>query len=163
MTTQAARIDIDLSAQQLALLRAGEELFRCPVSTAANGAGERNDSFCTPRGRHEIHEKIGAGCAPDTVFVGRQPTGETYTPELGRTNPDRDWVLSRILWLSGKETGKNLGGDVDTRERYIYLHGCPDNVDFELPGSHGCIRLRNRDIVALFDLVESGTEVTIHE
>ena len=163
MVAQNSIIDIDLNTQQLAFRRADEEEFRCPVSTAKNGAGEKNDSFCTPRGRHEIHAKFGADCAANTVFVGRQCTGEVYTPELGRLNPGRDWILTRILWLSGLEEGKNSGGDVDTLKRYIYLHGCPDDVDFDRPGSHGCVRLRNDDITVLFDLVELRTQVMIHE
>ena len=163
MATAESKICVDLGAQELQLRIAQDVVFRCPVSTASNGAGERNGSLCTPRGRHQIHAKIGAGCEPNTVFVGRKPTGEIYTSELGRTNPGRDWILTRILWLDGKEPGKNAGEDVDTLERYIYLHGCPDEVDIARPGSHGCIRLRNQDIVELFERVETGTEVIIHE
>jgi len=133
------------------------------VSTAVNGPGERLDSECTPRGRHSITEKTGAGCAVNTVFVGRRPTGEHYTPELGRQFPDRDWILTRILRLSGAEPGRNQGGDVDSFKRYIYIHGAPDDVEMGVPGSHGCIRMRNEDVIELFDRIETGTELVIKE
>lgn len=131
------------------------------VSSAANGAGQRKDSFCTPLGRHVIRAKIGAGQPENTVFVGRRPTGERYTPELATRFPERDWILTRILWLSGCEPGYNRWGDVDTMRRYIYIHGSPDAVAMGVPGSIGCIRMRNPDIVELFDLVAAGTPVEI--
>ena len=108
-----------------------------------------------------IRARIGAGAAPGAVFVGRRPTGERYTPELGAAHPDRDWILTRILWLSGIEPGRNRLGCVDTMRRYIYIHGCPDEVDITTPGSHGCIRMRNDDVIDLFDRVEAGTRVVI--
>ncbi len=121
------------------------------------------DSECTPRGQHVIAEKIGAGCEVNAVFVGRQATEELYTPELRRNNPGRDWILTRILWLRGCEPGRNQGGMVDSYNRYIYIHGTPDDVDMNKPGSRGCIRLRNRDIIDLFDRVDEGTAVNILE
>ena len=159
----ARGIDIDLTAQVLTLRPGDRQTLRYPVSTAANGPGELEGSECTPRGQHEICAKFGAGCAFNTVFVGREPTGEIYTTALRAAQPGRDWILTRVLWLSGKEPGKNLGGDVDTRSRYIYVHGCPDDVDFAHPGSRGCIRMRNHDVVELFERVPVGTEVCIHE
>ncbi len=154
-------IAIDLNAQTLSLLDGNELLRTYPVSTAANGPGERADSECTPRGRHVIDEKFGDGCAPDTVFVGRRPTGETYTAALRERDPGRDWIVTRILWLAGTEPGRNAGGDVDTKSRYIYLHGTPDDTDMSVPGSHGCVRMRNADIIELYELVSPGTEVVI--
>lgn len=154
-------IRIDISSQQLLLLEDGHELARYRVSTARNGPGERRDSGCTPRGRHRIRLKIGAGCPPNTVFVGRRPTGEIYTPELAAAQPERDWILTRVLWLTGCESGHNRGGEVDTLRRFIYLHGCPDAEPMGVPASHGCIRLRNRDIVELFERVAPGTAVLI--
>ncbi len=136
-------------------------LKRYLVSTAANGPGERQGSFCTPRGRHVIRAKIGAGQPENTVFVRRRPTGEVYTPELGAAHPERDWILTRILWLSGCEPGFNRLGEVDTMRRFIYIHGSPDTVEMGVPGSHGCVRMRNRDILELFDLVPVGTPVEI--
>jgi len=161
MTKPDYRIEISLPSQTLRL-KSGEHVVReYPVSTAANGAGERRDSLCTPRGRHVISDKIGAGCAPDTVFVGRRPTGEVYRPDLRDSHPGRDWILTRILRLEGLEDGVNRGGEVDTRERHIYIHGAPDDVPMGRPGSHGCIRMGNADILELFDLVETGTPVFI--
>jgi L,D-transpeptidase YbiS len=157
------RIDIDLSEQKLRLYEGRSLLREYAVSTAAKGAGEQTGSFCTPRGRHKIRAKIGRGAAPGTVFVSRRATGEVYTDALGRQFPQRDWILTRILWLSGLEPGKNRLREVDTMRRYIYLHGTPDTTKLGVKGSHGCIRMANKDIVELFDLVEPGTEVEIHE
>lgn len=156
------KIRISIPEQTLALVDdAGRETRRWQVSTAANGPGERSGSYCTPRGRHVVRAKIGAGAAENTVFVRRRPTGEILTPELQAANPDRDWILTRILWLSGCEPGFNRLGEVDTMRRYIYIHGSPDNCPMGEPGSHGCIRMRNADIVALFELVPAGTLVEI--
>jgi len=155
-------IAISISEQKLTLLDAtGAELQVYSVSTALNGPGEKKDSGCTPRGKHIIRAKIGAGCAPGTVFIGRRPTGEIYTPELGVQFPKRDWMLSRILWLSGCEVGFNRLGDCDTMQRYIYIHGTPDSEPMGVPLSHGCIRMRNRDVIALFEQVPVGTPVEI--
>ena len=155
---------INIAEQNLRLSdRAGKPLRTYVVSTAKNGAGERFGSFCTPRGRHVIRAKIGAGYPENVVFLGRRATGETYTPDLGARFPERDWMLTRILWLSGCEPGINRLGDVDTMRRYIYIHGCPDSVELGKPGSIGCIRMRNDDIVELFDLVSAGTRVNILE
>jgi L,D-transpeptidase YbiS len=158
------KIDIRIPAQQLDLLdNAGKVLRRYAVSTAANGVGEISGSYCTPRGKHIIRAKIGAGQPENTVFVGRRPTGEIYTPELGAKFPMRDWILTRILWLSGCEVGFNRLGENDTMRRYIYIHGTPDAVPLGVPGSQGCIRMRNADLVELFDIVPAGTAVEIIE
>ena len=154
-------VRIDLDRQRLELHVDGKVRRAWPVSTAANGPGELEGSECTPRGKHVIRAKIGAGAAPGSVFVGRRPTGECYTPALGAAHPGRDWILSRILWLSGTEPGRNRLGRVDTMRRLIYIHGCPDDVDMTVPGSHGCIRMRNDDVIDLFDRVEAGTRVVI--
>lgn len=157
------RIEISLARQRLRLLDDGRELMDVPVSTAANGAGEINGSGCTPRGWHVIRAKIGAGCPADTVFVGRRPSGEMYTPALRGQFPERDWILTRILWLSGLERGFNRLGNVDTMRRYIYIHGTPDDVQLGKIGSHGCVRMANADIMALFEQVAPGTRVLITE
>lgn len=154
-------IEIDIKEQRLRLCSGGEVLKEYSVSTAKNGAGELLGTECTPRGEHIIVEKIGGDCPPNTVFVSRRPTGEIYTPELRRQFPDRDWILTRILWLQGAEPGKNLGGNVDSRERFIYIHGAPDDVEMGIAGSRGCIRMRNNDVIELFDSVETGTRVTL--
>ena len=158
------KIDIHISTQQLDLFGdSGKPLRHYAVSTAAKGVGEDSGSYCTPRGRHIIRAKIGAGQPENSVFVGRRPTGEIYTPELGAQFPGRDWILTRILWLSGCEPGFNRLGKNDTMRRYIYIHGTPDLVKLGMPGSHGCVRMRNADVIELFDLVPAGTVVEIFE
>ena len=155
---------INVVSQRLNLCDAkGMLLHSYRVSTAKKGVGERNGSFCTPRGRHIIRARIGRGLAVGTVFVGRRPTGEIYTEQLGGQFPGRDWMLTRILWLSGCEPGFNRLGNVDTMRRYIYIHGSPDSAQMGVPGSIGCIRMRNSDIMELFDLVGTGTPVDIVE
>ena len=159
----ALMIEIDLARQRLSLLEEARALLIFPVSTARNGAGELAGSHCTPRGRHVIRAKIGRDAAANTVFVGRRPTGEIYSEALARRFPGRDWILTRILWLSGCERGRNRLGDVDTMRRYIYIHGSPDCVPMGTPGSIGCVRMRNADIVELFERVSPGTPVSIWE
>jgi L,D-transpeptidase YbiS len=155
------RIAVDVSRQQLRLLLADGTVFDYPVSTAAKGTGCLVGSFCTPTGEHRVRLKIGADCAPGTVFRGRRPTGEVFGPELAARFPGRDWILSRILWLEGLQPGLNRGGSVDTLRRYVYLHGTADEHLIGQPASHGCIRMRNDDILALFDRVPPGTPVAI--
>ncbi len=156
------RITIHIPTQMLELFDdAGKLLCRYLVSTGANGVGEENGSFCTPRGKHIIRAKIGSGQPVNTVFVKRRPTGEIYTPQLGAQHPGRDWILTRILWLSGCEPGYNRLGSCDTMRRYIYIHGTPDSTVVGQPGSHGCVRMRNAELMELFDLVAAGTTVEI--
>lgn len=160
----AKQIEVNLVTQRLRLLDdAGREVAAYSVSTARNGAGERQGSHCTPRGLHRIRAKIGAGAPAGTVFAGRRPTGEIYAPELAAKEPGRDWILTRILWLCGEEIGRNRLGKVDTMRRYIYIHGAPDEARMGVPGSIGCIRMRNADVIELFDKVPVGTQVTIRE
>lgn len=155
-------IVISIPLQQLELRDdAGRLVRRYAVSTGANGAGEEADSYCTPRGRHVIRARIGAGAPANAVFVQRRPTGEIYTPDLAARQPGRDWILTRILWLSGCEKGYNRGGSCDTMRRYIYIHGTPDSVPMGTPGSRGCVRMRNADVIELFDLASAGTPVEI--
>ncbi|HEX7048221.1 MAG TPA: L,D-transpeptidase [Gammaproteobacteria bacterium] len=151
-------IVIRLSAQRLELHEGGNVVAMYSVSTALNGAGEQPSSECTPRGRHVIAEKIGAHAPPGAVFIARQPTGEVWSPELAAANPDRDWILTRILWLDGCEDA-----NAESKQRFIYIHGTPDTEPMGLPRSHGCVRMRNDDVAELFDLVEVGTTVDIHE
>ncbi len=163
MNTKNQWIEVSLSRQSLSLMSADGLIKKYPASTAKNGAGELIDSECTPRGKHVIAEKIGANRQVNSVFVGRQASGEIFEPGLRKTHPDRDWILTRILWLRGTEPGRNLNGEVDSYSRYIYIHGTPDDMNMNTPGSRGCIRLRNQDIIELFDWVEEGTVVTIME
>jgi lipoprotein-anchoring transpeptidase ErfK/SrfK len=156
------KIRILLANQVLELLDDdGRELRRYPVSTAANGPGEEAGSYRTPRGRHIVRAKIGADQPLNAVFSGRRPTGEIYATDLGEAQPERDWILSRILWLSGTEPGFNRLGACDTMRRYIYIHGTPDEIFEQAPHSHGCIRMRNNDLVELFDAVPPYTPVEI--
>lgn len=158
------KISICIATQQLDLLdEQGQIIRQYLISSARKGTGQENGSFCTPLGKHIIRARIGAGQAVNTVFIKRRPTGEIYSPELGKQYPKRDWILTRILWLSGCERGFNRLGSVDTMRRYIYIHGSPDSVEMGKPGSIGCIRMRNGDLLELFDRIDAGTQVDIHE
>jgi lipoprotein-anchoring transpeptidase ErfK/SrfK len=158
------RIEISIARQRLTVFDDGGRALRhYDVSSSKNGAGEQKGSYCTPRGRHVVRAKIGKGQPINTVFVRRRPTGEIYTPVLGERFPERDWILTRILWLSGCEPGFNRFGEVDTMQRFIYIHGSPDSVDMGKPGSIGCIRMRNDNLLELFDLAAPGTPVEIME
>jgi lipoprotein-anchoring transpeptidase ErfK/SrfK len=155
------RIEISIPGQTLALSDRGRVLKSYSVSTARKGAGEKNGSLCTPRGLHIVRARIGAQEPLNAVFVRRRPTGEVWSPELHAKYPGRDWILTRILWLSGCEPGRNRLGDVDTMRRYIYIHGAPDGAEMGKPGSIGCVRMRNPDIVELFERVPPYTPVEI--
>ena len=161
-----ARIDIDLANQMLTLFcndahDTNDAPTQYAISSAANGAGEIIDSECTPRGRHIIRAKIGHRAPIGSVFIARRASGEIYAPTMRKAAPQRDWILTRILWLSGCQPGFNRLGKVDSMRRYIYIHGTPDDVDMSVPGSRGCIRMRNREVVELFDRVSVGTPVNI--
>jgi hypothetical protein len=155
-------IEVSIAAQRLDLFDAGTRIRSYSVSTAANGPGEQAGSYCTPRGRHRIRAKVGAGLPLGAVLRGRRPTGEVCDEAAWRAAPERDWILTRILWLCGEEPGVNRGGSVDTFRRYIYIHGTPDGVELGQPGSRGCIRMRNRDVAELFDLVVTGAPVHLY-
>lgn len=156
------KININITRQTLELLDDSGMLLRSyAVSTGLNGPGEEANSNCTPRGKHVIRAKIGTGQPVNTVFVRRRPTGEIYTPQMGAQFPGRDWILTRILWLSGCEPGYNRLGSCDTMQRFIYIHGTPDERALGVPASHGCVNMRNTDLLELFDLVSAGTMVHI--
>ena len=158
------KLQISVAKQSMRVVdESGELLREYPVSTASAGVGEVSGSFQTPRGSHIIRAKIGAAQPENTVFVRRRPTGEIWTPDLGEQFPGRDWILTRILWLSGCEPGRNRLGCVDTMRRYVYIHGSPDSVEMGVPGSHGCVRMRNADILELFELVPCYSSVEITE
>jgi len=154
-------IKITVEQQLLCLYRNNIIVKAYSIATSKYGLGEQNGSYKTPRGWHTIRAKIGAEQNVNTVFVGRRPTGEIYSAQLAKQYPDKDWILTRILWLSGLEKGKNRLGEVDTMRRYIYIHGTPDEVQFGIPSSHGCIRMHNNDLLELFDLVFIGEKVLI--
>ena len=156
-------IVVNIAEQRLQLRADSEVLMDVAIATAKNGPGEQAGSECTPRGWHQVRAKIGENEPANTVFVGRRNTGEIYSQHLREQFPDRDWILTRILWLSGLEPGKNRLGAVDTMRRYIYIHGCPDDDAMGIPSSHGCVKMRNADMVKLFDAVEPGVQVYIGE
>ena len=157
------RVVVHLAAQRLELWEGDALQATYAVSTSAKGAGEAQDSEQTPRGLHEVCEKIGADRPPRAVFVGREPTGEICTPDLAAAEPERDWILTRILWLQGLEEGRNRGPGVDSKERFIYIHGTPEEHRLGEAASHGCIRMGNAEVAELFDRVEVGTRVEIVE
>ncbi len=155
------KLEIDIAAQLMRVFDNEQLVKEYVVSTAKNGVGEKLGSEQTPRGWHLVRAKIGHACEPNTVFVGRRKTGEIYTPALRQQFPERDWILTRIFWLSGLELGKNRLGEVDTMRRYVYIHGAPDDVVMGVPGSRGCIRMRNTDIIELFEQIPVGTRLLI--
>jgi hypothetical protein len=155
-------IDIDLTQQQLTLWQGGLVRMQFLISSGKTGIGEIEGSGCTPRGWHRVRAKIGAGLPENAVLVRRRWTGEVFSPTLYQQAPHRDWILTRILWLCGEEVGKNRLGCVDTFRRYIYLHGTPDRTELGTVGSKGCIRVRNSDMIALFDAIAVGCKVHLH-
>ncbi len=161
MVNSKFNVVIDTSTQRMSINEKGMKLREYTVSTARNGVGQLYGSECTPLGRHIIRAKIGEGMPENTVFVARRPTGELYNDELANKDRDRDWILTRILWLSGLEPGHNRLGDCDTMRRFIYIHGCPGSHVIGIPDSHGCIKLHNKDVIEVFDLLPVYTEVLI--
>ena len=159
----AIKLEVVVSRQIMKVFDHDRLIKEYAVSTGKNGVGEMFGSEQTPRGRHIVRAKIGADCEANTVFVGRRPTGEIFDEALQATFPGRDWILTRIFWLSGLEKGKNRLGRVDTMRRYVYIHGTPDEVVLGVPGSRGCIRMRNSDIIELFEIAPVGTEIIIFE
>ncbi len=156
-------LHISLADQRLYGFANGQLQLRLDVSTALKGAGEQNGSGCTPRGLHVVRARIGDGLPSGAVLRGRRWTGEVWTPELHAQFPGRDWILTRILWLSGCEPGRNRLGAVDTFRRYIYLHGTPDCEPMGVALSHGCVRLHNSDLLELFARVPVQCSVQITE
>jgi lipoprotein-anchoring transpeptidase ErfK/SrfK len=155
------RIDIDISKQLLTLVD-HHKSYSYTISSAKNGVGQNSGSGCTPLGYHIIRAKIGDGAAKNSVFVGRRLTGELYSNALATQFPQRDWILTRILWLSGLQVGYNRLGKVDSMQRYIYIHGTPDTEPMGIPLSHGCVRMRNEDLMDFYDRTPVGAQVHIH-
>lgn len=155
-------IEVSIADQLLRLITA-DACYCFSVATAKNGAGEKENTGCTPRGWHRIVAAIGGNQPLNSVFVGRRPTGEIYSPELAKKYPQRDWILTRILWLQGLEVGRNRMGKVDTMRRFVYIHGVPNSKPMGVPGSQGCINMHNDDLLTLFALAPAGTKVWIQE
>ncbi len=154
-------IVVNVSNQTLTAMANTGESIEYSVSTAKNGVGQEFGSECTPLGIHRIRAKIGAESSINTAFIGRRPSGEIYSEEIAQQEPKRDWILTRILWLCGNEVGHNRLRSVDTMRRFIYIHGAPDTHAMGTPSSHGCIKMRNKDVIELFDRVAVGTNVNI--
>ena len=163
MTMQAPQcfLQVRVADQRLEVKENGVVVVSYPVSTAKNGVGELNGSGCTPRGWHRVRAKIGGDAPLNAVFVGRRATGEVYSDAWAAQFPERDWILTRILWLDGLEPGLNRYGKVNSASRYIYIHGSPDSGVTGQPQSHGCIRMTSADVLDLFDRVAAGTRVLI--
>jgi len=154
-------VEISISKQLLQLYEGENTVAEYFISSSKYGVGQESGSFKTPIGEHVIRAKIGDGCGLNSVFVARRFTKEIYSEQLGLQSPERDWILTRILWLSGCEKGKNRSGSEDSMRRYIYIHGTPASEPMGVPASHGCIRMRNEDVVDLYDRVSVGCSVFI--
>lgn len=157
------RIEVSVARQELALRGADGRRRAWPVSTSRHGCGQRLDSHQTPLGRHCVRAKIGDGLPAGSVLVGRRPTGEVKAAADLAPGEERDWITSRILWLSGLEPGFNRLGAVDSMQRYIYIHGTPHEAQLGRPGSIGCVRMGDEAVIELYRLVPAGTLVEIRE
>ena len=157
-------IVVSIDQQKLWHIR-GQDCETYVVSTARAGRGCVEDSHQTPDGLHQVGEKIGAGAVPGTVFKARQSTGKLAS-EWG--DPEDNLITSRILWLDGLEPGHNQGlafdgKVVDTKRRFVYIHGTNQSAKLGQPNSHGCVLLSDPDVIRLFDLVPVGTRVLIRD
>ena len=154
-------ININISKQTLIFFQDNKAVLTFLISSAIKGTGQQIGSEKTPLGKHIVRAKIGTNLPVNAVLKGRRYTGEIYNADLAKQFPDRDWILSRILWLSGSEVGRNRLGAVDSMRRYIYIHGTPDTEPMGIAESHGCIRMRNKDVIQLYDQVHPGCSVNI--
>lgn len=162
--SQINHIIIKVNQQKLYCCDAQDEvLFEYPVSTASLGVGNQNGSFKTPLGKHIIAQKIGADCAVNEVFIGRVPQGVFEELQAEEKLLTDDVITSRILWLRGIEPGVNSGEGIDSYLRYIYIHGTTEEDKIGSPASHGCVRMRNKDVIELFNRVDEGCSVLIQE
>ncbi len=157
----AARIlAVRLGAQTLQFFSGSKLLKSYAVSTSRKPPSNVKDSLGTPRGLHEIAERIGAGQPPGMVFKSRVPTGKHYS-EFPDAGTNTNFITTRILWLRGLEAGVNLGGNVDTHDRYVYIHGTNHEDRIGERMSAGCVLMRNADIIELFEQVRGGDQVWI--
>ncbi len=161
-------IYVSVKKQKLFLFKGKKLVSEYPVSTAKNGVGSEDGSFKTPLGFHKIAKKIGDGLPFGAVLKGRVFTGVVADIEKEAKSTGKDYVTTRIMWLEGLEEGKNRGKNsegksVDSFKRYIYIHGTHEEGLIGSPASHGCIRMKNKDVIELFDKVKKGTIVFIGE
>ena len=156
------QIIISIKSQNLFLLIDDRIKFTYKISSAKAGIGQLKGSNKTPLGHHTIRAKIGENNPIYSVYEGRRPTGDIWTKNLNEQLSKDDWILTRIIWLSGKEIGFNRLGDFDSMQRFIYIHGTNEEELLGSPASHGCIRMSNNDILTLYQYVEVGTDVFIN-
>ena len=154
---------VDISRQQILLFENGKETDRYSISTSSYGIGSKSGSNKTPLGAHFVRKKIGAEAAPGTIFKARKNTGKIAQTEYKPRATGDDFVTSRILWLSGLERGINKAGNVDSFKRYIYIHGTHEEGLIGQPASHGCVRMKNEDVIELFDHTPESSLVLISE
>ncbi|MBL9209061.1 MAG: L,D-transpeptidase [Opitutaceae bacterium] len=152
---------VRISTATLQFFRLGALVKSYAISTSKRPPSNIKNSLGTPRGLHEIAERIGAGQPPGMVFKARVPTGRHFNEVLEREPDNDNLITSRILWLRGLETGVNRGGEVDTHDRYVYIHGTNHDARIGEPLSSGCVLMRNLDIVELFEQVRAGDQVWI--
>lgn len=150
---------VSVERQRLYHINNGKLVGEHPIATASNGLGSQRDSYRTPTGLHRIARKIGSDVPPFGILKDRIFTGELADPDFAGV--DKDWITSRVLWLEGLEPGHNKGGDVDSYERFIYIHGTANERSIGTPSSRGCIRMLNADVIALYDKVPEGTLVVV--
>jgi len=151
---------VDVKQQLMYFYQQDQLTHTYSVSTAKNGLGNKEGSYQTPYGFHNIDEKIGDGQPLNMMFKGRQALGEIAIINHPKYT-EQDSITTRILWLSGLQEGINLSGDVDTKQRYIYIHGSADEAHIGQAVSHGCIRMKNTDILELFDRLDDKAIVYI--
>ena len=154
-------VKVVVSEQALYLYKGGEIVKTYPVSTSKYGTGNRLGSGKTPLGTHKVERKIGAEAPLYTIFRNRVNTKQLVAPNFSPRPSGKDFVTTRILWLRGLEPGVNKGGRIDSFRRCIYIHGTPDEGLIGSPASHGCIRMKNKDVAELFDAVPVGALVEI--
>ncbi len=156
-------IIVSVTEQKLLLVKNGEVSKTYPVSSSVYGIGNKAGSNQTPLGTHTISERFGDGAEPGTIFRSRGNTGKIATIYTDKTDSDDDLVTTRIMWLQGMEPGANKGHGIDSHARYIYIHGTQEEGLIGEPASHGCIRMKNQDVIELFNSVPQGTFVEIQE
>lgn len=152
---------VSVKRQKIFYIKNGnvEKIFL--ISTAKKGLGQEIHSEKTPEGLHQIKQKIGSNLPKDAILREREYSGEIATIYTDETDVEDDFVTSRIMWLEGLESGINRGGNVDSYNRYIYIHGTPEEGLIGKPASHGCVRMKNSEVIELFDLVQVNTPVLI--
>ena len=157
-----ALLYVDIPSQQMFFIKKGEIVNIYSISSSYYGTGNKVNSLMTPLGKHEIYKKLGENLPENAILKGRVWNGAIADIIKEPLDTDFDHVTSRILWLDGLEEGKNKGPGIDSRERYIYIHGTAEEGLIGKPASDGCIRMYNKDVIELFDLVDEKAQVWIY-